>query len=77
MIDPVTALARKWCLHGTKGLGLVHTCQCDRIAAAVREALEEAEKIARKHEDGSGCRICEDNCGDHIADAIAALSGKQ
>ena len=47
--DPVTARARKWCpRHGDDDLegltGLPSECSCKRIAAAVREALEEAEK---------------------------------
>ena len=42
--DPVTTLARRHCLvhaHNPRWNG---ECECERLAAAVREALEEAEK---------------------------------
>ena len=70
-----SALARKWCkFHRANPIwNSAGMCECAQIIAAVREALEMVEKIARKHKDGSGCRICEDRCGDNIAAAIAAL----
>lgn len=50
MTDLSTRLARKWC-PGTSGShgGLTdYDCSCLRILAALREALEEAEKVALK-----------------------------
>ena len=47
--DNVTALARKWCPRHSRNImnpaRLYTFCICPRLAAAVREALEEAEKL--------------------------------
>ena len=76
MLDPVTALARKWCYrHGNAvQQGRIDTthplagalvsaytpdqaCTCAQIAAAVREALEGAEKVCDGHM-GHGDQAC-------------------
>ena len=65
--DPVTALARKWCQHpGTHGDPSTG-CACGEIAAAVREALEEAEKVCDGHGDPA--------CLAAVKRDIAALRG--
>ena len=68
MSDFVAARARKWCPgHGNRKFG-PGMCECDRIAAAIREALEEAEK-----------RLLSKPAGDKAwwvaSDAVAALRG--
>ena len=57
-------LARKWCpVHGTERIEFRReTCSCPRVAAAVREALEEAYQRASVAADLA-----------HALDAIAAL----
>ena len=62
--DFATELARK-CVQDWEEYGTIHADLHLYIAAAMREALEEAEKIARR-EGGA----------DTIAAAIAALKGE-
>ena len=64
----ITALARKWCprvKHGPSWRPQAQ-CQCARITAAVREALEEAYQRASVAADLA-----------HALDAIAALKGER
>ena len=78
--DPVTTLAKKHC-------GCPYTtCACLRIAAAVREALEEAEKIAQQHDDDDWNMSPEQakkegevghSCAIQIRNTIAALREEQ
>lgn len=42
----VTLLARKWCHEGEKTRMISDVVCREKIAAAIREALEEAEKVA-------------------------------
>lgn len=46
MTDVVAALARKWCESHDQARASAHAapCICAQLAAAIREALEEAEK---------------------------------
>ena len=56
----VTVLARKWCWKHATGLHPDAVCDCDRIAAAVREALEEAlERIKKSLDSASEERLQE------------------
>ena len=67
MNDPVTVLARKWCLiHSRRPRWSGELCECARIVAAVREALEEQLKRLEATE-----HTCMDSCCRD--DAIAAL----
>ena len=72
--DFATELARK-CVQDWEEYGTIHADLHLYIAAAMREALEEAEKIADNWPaeclEGDG----EQNCGPGIAGAIAALRG--
>ena len=80
MDDLATRLARKWCAYctgeGDRSPDAHH--YHGATAAAIREALEEAEKIAREHphchaepreEKATGCAYA-------IGDDIAALRGR-
>ena len=79
-----SARARKWCPNHPKYLEA--TCSCQAIMGAVREALEEAEKIARveaDHSDGMVKSALNEPQARrwehgavivrHVADTIAAL----
>ena len=69
MSDPVTALARKWCpLHcnPVTGSSLLR-CECDRLTAAIREALR-CVHCGDQSEPRSQTRaICEDCFQTHMA----------
>ena len=67
MTDPVAALARKWCWQHATALHPDAACDCDRIAAAVREALETEAQWAcplchccgeKRHDGDDPCVSC-------------------
>ena len=94
--DLPTRLARKWTRHDRDKALLFYSdnehhpeCECQRITAAVREALEEAEKILsgllldkcvnyhrRRKPENRNCNNY--SCGDidKTLAALAALKGK-
>ena len=65
--DFAARLARKWCSRRSHDLG--YCPECDRLIGAVREALEEAEKIVQS----TGWFVWGPFGQGRVADAIAAL----
>ena len=66
----VLGLARKYCRGHPQGGTTIPPCTCRMLAAAIREALEEAEKVVK---DIGGPRDAK--LTGMIAAAIAALKG--